>query len=180
MLQVGLAVAAASIVRPARAEDDPGRDMRPQAGDQFVFFWGDREGQVIAPADVPLGGPLVLAWAMDPKTKLPRDGSRLNQVLLIRLERSNYGRDEQPLVTEDGIAAFSAICTHQQCTVSDWIEESQRLHCVCHGSEYDPKLGADAVFGPAPRALPGLPVKIVDGALVVAGGFNSRVGGQTA
>jgi Rieske Fe-S protein len=37
----------------------------------------------------------------------------------------------------------------------------------------DPLLGAQVVFGPAPRALPILPLKIEDNLLVVAGEFSA-------
>jgi Rieske Fe-S protein len=181
LLQAGLVAAtSAAVGRSARADDDdPARSRKPQIGDQFVFYWGDREGKVITPADLPPGGPFELAWPMDPKSGKPRDGSRLNQVILIKLDPDSYAQDERPLLAEGGIAAFSAICTHQQCTVSEWTDKGQ-FHCVCHNSEYDPRQAAKVTFGPAPRALPGLPVKIVDGALVVAGPFNARVGGESS
>ncbi len=72
--------------------------------------------------------------------------------------------------------AFSAICTHAGCTVSGWMPKQQRFLCPCHGSEYDPKLGAKAVFGPAPRRLAALPLKISHGVLTATGGFIGRVG----
>jgi len=49
---------------------------------------------------------------------------------------------------------------------------------MCHNSEYDPRQSAEVVFGPAPRRLPALPVKIADGALTVAAGFIGKVGAQ--
>src|SRR5437868_6122535 len=71
----------------AMAQDEkPGSEDRPKPGDLFVFAEGDREGETIAPADVPAGGPQVPAWPMDTKTRVVRDGSRLNQVLLLRLD----------------------------------------------------------------------------------------------
>jgi Rieske Fe-S protein len=50
------------------------------------------------------------------------------------------------------------------------------LWCPCHNSEFDPRNGADVVFGPAPRPLPALPLKIADDTLVAAGTFLGRVG----
>ncbi|MDU6672842.1 MAG: Rieske 2Fe-2S domain-containing protein, partial [Bradyrhizobium sp.] len=50
--------------------------------------------------------------------------------------------------------------------------------CMCHNSEYDPRRGAQVVFGPAPRRLAALPLVIKDGALVIAAPFIGKVGGQ--
>ena len=49
------------------------------------------------------------------------------------------------------------------------------LKCFCHNSEYDPRQNATVVFGPAPRKLAALPVKIADGMLVVASPFIGKV-----
>ena len=49
---------------------------------------------------------------------------------------------------------------------------------MCHNSEYDPRQGAEVVFGPAPRRLPALPVAIADGSLTIAAGFIGKVGAQ--
>jgi Rieske Fe-S protein len=54
--------------------------------------------------------------------------------------------------------------------------KEELLLCPCHGSEYNPKDGGKAVFGPAPRGLASLPLKISDGVLAAAGGFIGRVG----
>jgi rieske iron-sulfur protein len=161
----------------ARAADgsDQRRNERPQPGDVFVFVTGDKEGQVVAPADLSVGGPPVMAWPMEPASKTLRDGSRLNQVLLLRLDPASLDETTRSHAA-DGIVAYSAICTHQQCPVSGWNAEKQALHCPCHESEFDPHRDGTKVFGPAPRSLPALPVKIADGALVAAGTFLHRMG----
>src|ERR687896_2733 len=76
----------------AAEEDDP-KKARPQEGDRFVFFSGDRKGEVIKVEDLPVGGPQTLAYPMDPATETVRNGSRLNQVLLIRLEPGQLSKD---------------------------------------------------------------------------------------
>ena len=113
---------------------------------------------------------------MDPTTKVVRDGSRLNQVLLLRLDPTSLDDDTRPR-SADGILAYSAICSHAGCPVTGWVqsEETQVLKCFCHNSEYDPRRTAEVVFGPAPRHLAALPVKIVDGSLIVAGKFFGSV-----
>jgi rieske iron-sulfur protein len=130
---------------------------------------------VIATEDLKLGDDPVIAWAMDPATKLPRDASRLNQVLLLRLDPSTLGPETEEHAAE-GIVAYSAICTHAQCTVAGWIPDSRVLHCPCHQSEYDPRHNATVVGGPAPRPLAALPLKIVGGKPTVAGGFIGKIG----
>jgi Rieske Fe-S protein len=112
---------------------------------------------------------------MDPSTGVVRDGSRLNQVLLLRLEVNDLTEATRPHATA-GTVAYSAVCTHTGCDAWLWQGERQTLQCPCHDSEFDPKDGARVLLGPALRRLPALPLKVVDGVLVVAGGFVGRVG----
>lgn len=53
--------------------------------------------------------------------------------------------------TKDEFKAFSAICTHQGCTVSTVADGT--IDCPCHGSKYR-ITDASVVAGPAPRPLP--------------------------
>lgn len=53
--------------------------------------------------------------------------------------------------------AFSAICTHKQCTVSK-IENAQII-CACHNSVFDAATGA-VVSGPATSPLPAKSVTV--------------------
>jgi Rieske Fe-S protein len=64
--------------------------------------------------------------------------------------------------SETTAACFSAICTHQGCTVNP---DGSQLKCPCHGSVYNALTGA-VVKGPAEAPLPSIPVK-VDGSNVV-------------
>src|SRR5262249_4833175 len=98
--------------------DDPS-SARPQEGDQFVFSAGDRGGQIISPRDLPRGGPQQLAYPMDPGANVIRKGSALNEVLLVRLDPAEL-TDETRAHAAEGIVAYSAFCTHQQCSVSMW------------------------------------------------------------
>jgi Rieske Fe-S protein len=53
--------------------------------------------------------------------------------------------------TVDGdVRAFSAVCTHLDCTVQFKSDTSQ-LWCACHNGTYD--LAGNVVSGPPPRAL---------------------------
>jgi cytochrome b6-f complex iron-sulfur subunit len=61
--------------------------------------------------------------------------------------------------------AYSAVCTHQGCTVA---YKDGNLACPCHGSIFDPADGAAVVTGPAQRPLPEIPVKVEGGEVVRA------------
>lgn len=158
------------------AQTDP-RSLRPQVGDRFVFSTGPKKGTVVAPGDLALGGPHVTAFAQHPASGMIRDGSRLNEVLLVRLDSKDFtdaARANAPL----GYVAFSAICTHGACSDWAWDGERKILRCPCHESEFDPKDDARVLVGPATRRLPRLPLKTEDGMLIVAGAFIGRVGGD--
>lgn len=64
----------------------------------------------------------------------------------------------------DSVVCFSAICTHQGCTV---MPEGAIFKCPCHQSEFDPKTG-DVTGGPAPSPLEKVAVKVVRGEIVTA------------
>ena len=160
--------------RAAAVEDDP-RKARPREGDCFVFVAGERKGEMIKPEDLPVGGPQTLAYPIDPASQIVRNGSRLNQVLLIRLEPEQLSKDTSANAAE-GVVAYSAVCTHQACPVSAWKQDAETLYCTCHGSQFDPKNTAAVVAGPAPRQLATLPLRLENGLLVAAGPFSGRVG----
>ena len=61
--------------------------------------------------------------------------------------------------------AYSAVCTHAQCTVA---YNNGQLACPCHGSVFDPTNGAAVVSGPANRPLPEVPVEVRDGQVYTA------------
>jgi Rieske Fe-S protein len=166
----------------ATADDDqPGSDARPQKGDLLVFTEGDHAGEVIKPEDLNLGGPPAHAWPKDPKTSVIRKASRLNEILIVKLDPVELEGETRSRAA-DGIVAYSAICAHAGCPVTAWVKEEDGdknvFKCVCHNSEYDPRNAAEVVFGPAPRRLAALPLVMVDGSLTVAAPFIGKVGAQ--
>jgi rieske iron-sulfur protein len=165
------------------AEDDsPGSSERPQKADVLVFSEGDRAGEIIKPEDLKAGGPPVRAWPKDPKTSVVRKGSRLNEILVVKLDPSEFDEDTRSHAA-DGVVAYSAICVHTGCPITAWVKaaggDKDVFKCVCHNSEYDPRQSAQVVFGPAPRRLPALPLAMDDGTLTVAAAFIGKVGAQT-
>jgi Rieske Fe-S protein len=180
---LGTLGAAACLSGPTTAADEerPGSDKRPQPRDLLVVAEGEREGELIKPTDLKRGDPPLLAWPKDPGSAVIRDGSRLNQLLVVRLAPEELDEETRPRAAE-GIVAYSAVCTHAGCPVTAWMKatdgDEDVFKCLCHNSEYDPRHAAQVVFGPAPRRLAALPLSIVDGALVVAGTFVGKVGAQ--
>lgn len=63
------------------------------------------------------------------------------------------------------VHGFSAVCTHQGCTVTS--VHNGVIGCPCHGSRFDARTGA-VLAGPAPRPLPPIPVVIHDGDIYTA------------
>jgi rieske iron-sulfur protein len=156
----------------AMAQDDPA-SVRPKAGDLLVKV-DDPALKPLRADDLSLGVTQVMAWAMDPAEKIVRRGSRLNRIMLVRLDESRLVGETKTRAA-DGVVAYTAICTHTGCDVTDWLPDEGLLYCPCHFSKYDPKDGARVIDGPAPRPLPALPLRIVDDQLVVAGPFTARV-----
>ena len=142
---------------------DP-RKARPQEGDRFVWAAGSRKGEIVGVADVPRGDSPLTAYPMDPTTRIVRDESRLNQVLLVHLDPAELSAETRAL-TAEGIVAYSAVCTHTGCDSWEWQAQTRTIKCPCHFSTFDLKDGAHVLDGPAPRRLPALPLKVVDGAL---------------
>ena len=56
--------------------------------------------------------------------------------------------------------AFSKICTHLGCPASLYEEQTQRILCPCHQSQFNALEYCKPVFGPAARALPQLPLAV--------------------
>jgi rieske iron-sulfur protein len=157
-----------------RAQAEPA-DERPQPGDLLVALESGAGAAGLRPADIVTGARPMIAWPMDPVANVVRDGSRLNKVLVLRLDSSTLTGDTRARAA-DGVVAYSAICPHAGCEVSGWNEQQVILECSCHASHYDPRNAAAVIDGPTPRPLPALPLAVSDGKLVVAKTFTSRPG----
>ena len=67
--------------------------------------------------------------------------------------------------TKTGVFAYSAICTHQGCTVK-YSTSSKTMVCPCHEAEFDPNKSGQVVTGPAVNPLGKVKVA-VSGAWVI-------------
>jgi cytochrome b6-f complex iron-sulfur subunit len=92
------------------------------------------DGSLAQVADIPVGGAISAKAAAE-------------KILIVQ-------------ATAGVITAFSAICTHQGCTVAPGNGE---LDCPCHGSRYD--LGGAVIQGPAKEPLTPYDVHVKDGAV---------------
>jgi rieske iron-sulfur protein len=149
----------------------------PETDDLLVFAFGEREGRTIAPDDIVVGVPQVFAFAKDPKSGIVRNGTRLYQIVLVRLDPARLSEQTAERSVE-GVVAYSGVCTHTGCDVTDWNADLGVFQCPCHESQFDPRDSAHIVGGPAPWPLAALPLKLIKGRLAVARPFEGRIGFQ--
>ncbi|SCL45249.1 menaquinol-cytochrome c reductase iron-sulfur subunit precursor [Micromonospora citrea] len=64
--------------------------------------------------------------------------------------------------------AYSKICTHAGCPASLYEQQTNRLLCPCHQSQFLVTDNAKPIFGPASRRLPQLPIEVDDEGFFVA------------
>jgi Rieske Fe-S protein len=155
-------------VRPASADEGP------RKGDWLVLA-DDETHKPLTAADVKAGEKPLVAYPYDPAAKAARDSTRLNRILLVKIDPSTMDAATAPRAA-DGVLAYSAFCTHQGCDVNSWVAAEKALLCYCHFSKFAPQQEAAVVGGPAPRPLPALPLAAQDGKLMVAGAFTSAPG----
>jgi rieske iron-sulfur protein len=160
-----------------QASGDGNASAPPRADDVLVFAFGDRAEQEIRPADLVQGAQQVFAWPKDPASQTVRNSTRLNQIVVVRL-RPEWLSEQTQVRAVEGVVAYSGICSHTGCDVTDWNAEVNRFQCPCHESQFDPADSARVVGGPAPWQLAALPLKLSDDRLTVAGEFEGRVGFQ--
>lgn len=155
---------------------------KPANGQRIQMMRED--GSLVRPEDVSAGGQLTVF------PNIP--GGATNEhadspVLLIHLRE----QDAQTLRTnlqhvavnaEDGGAmwgnyvAYSKICTHAGCPASLYEQQTNRLLCPCHQSQFQITDNARPVFGPATRRLPMLPLTVEDGVFVAKSDFRVPIG----
>lgn len=85
---------------------------------------------------------------------------KVGEAAAVKLPDGKPGIVARPTATT--AVAFSALCTHQQCTVKP---AGKELHCPCHGSKYNALTGA-VLHGPAPSPLPKVEVHVASGNVV--------------
>ena len=104
-----------------------------------------------------------------------------NPVMLIRIKPGDINkvvkRKGQESFNFGDLFAFTKVCSHLGCPSSLYEQQTYRILCPCHQSQFDALHFARPIFGPAARALAQLPITIdQDGYLVANGDFIEPVG----
>ncbi len=104
-----------------------------------------------------------------------------NPVMLIRIKPVDLPRvvkrKNQESFNFGDLFAFTKVCSHLGCPASLYEQQTYRILCPCHQSQFDALHFARPIFGPAARALAQLPITIdQDGYLVANGDFIEPVG----
>ncbi|MGO4446056.1 ubiquinol-cytochrome c reductase iron-sulfur subunit [Mycobacterium sp. 2YAF39] len=104
-----------------------------------------------------------------------------NPVMLIRIKPTDLSRvvkrKNQESFNFGDLFAFTKVCSHLGCPCSLYEQQTYRILCPCHQSQFDALHFAKPIFGPAARALAQLPITIdQDGYLVANGDFIQPVG----
>ena len=148
---------------------------KPMVGDRLVEEDAEGTPTPLRVSDLRLGKPM-LAFPFDAAKGEVRSDSRLNKLVLMRFAETEMNAETKGR-SAGGVLAFSAICTHQGCDVKTWLPKEQALVCFCHSSKFLLLEGASVASGPAPRALPFLPLSLDGDQLVIAGAFSTPPGG---
>ena len=104
-----------------------------------------------------------------------------NPVMLIRIKPQDLHkvvkRQGQESFNFGEFFAYTKVCSHLGCPSSLYEQQTYRILCPCHQSQFDALHFAKPIFGPAARALAQLPITIdKDGYLVANGDFIEAVG----
>jgi ubiquinol-cytochrome c reductase iron-sulfur subunit len=170
--------------RPDRGEDPPlfrtGFDPKAQGG-KLVRLTRD-DGTPIRPEDVSTGGQITVFPGIP--------GGATNEyadspTLLIHL-RADAALQAQTAANGDprnngsmwgDYVAYSKVCTHAGCPASLYEQQTNRLLCPCHQSQFNIINNAQPIFGPATRRLPMLPLGVDDeGYFVAKSDYKDTVG----
>ena len=104
-----------------------------------------------------------------------------NPVMLIRIKPVDMPRvikrQGQESFNFGELFAYTKVCSHLGCPSSLYEQQTYRILCPCHQSQFDALHFARPIFGPAARALAQLPITInEDGYLVANGDYIEPVG----
>jgi ubiquinol-cytochrome c reductase iron-sulfur subunit len=138
-------------VRLVRDDLTPVRPEDVSTGGQITVFPGIPGGTGNAYADSPT---LLIHLRAPDAEKLRANLARIGR-------NANVPNVGGPAPWGDFVA-YSKICTHAGCPASLYEQQTNRLLCPCHQSQFDILDNALPIFGPATRRLPMLPITVDD------------------
>lgn len=154
-----------------RPGESPFIKMRPEdidaGGMETVFPWREEDGD---------------GTTVESHEKLTHIAFGVrNPVMLIRIKPVDMPRvvkrQGQESFNFGELFAYTKVCSHLGCPSSLYEQQTYRILCPCHQSQFDALHFARPIFGPAARALAQLPITIdKDGYLVANGDFIEPVG----
>ncbi|AEV82547.1 (2Fe-2S)-binding protein [Actinoplanes sp. SE50] len=150
--------------KPVRLTREDGTPIRPEdvsAGGQMTAFPGIPGGATNRYAD----SPTLLIHLRDADAAKARANA----------DSDKNGRNKGSMW--GNYVAYSKICTHAGCPASLYEQQTNRLLCPCHQSQFLITDNAQPVFGPATRRLPMLPLSVdAEGFFVATSDFKDTVG----
>ncbi|OFJ50631.1 cytochrome bc1 complex Rieske iron-sulfur subunit [Mycolicibacterium grossiae] len=159
----------------ARATGTPGESpfvkMRPEdldaGGMETVYPWRESDGD---------------GTTVESSHKLTEIAMGVrNPVMLIRIRPEDMPRvvkrQGQESFNFGDLFAYTKVCSHLGCPSSLYEQQTYRILCPCHQSQFDALHFAKPIFGPAARALAQLPITVDrDGYMVANGDYIEPVG----
>ena len=185
---LGLAAAApliGGLIQNPHRDDPPmmfSTGFNPAHNDGKLVRVTREDGTPIRPEDVSTGGQMTVfpgipggatnEWADSPTLLIhlrPDDAA---------LTRANADADARNKGSMWGdYVAYSKICTHAGCPASLYEQQTNRLLCPCHQSQFMITRNAQPIFGPATRRLPMLPLgEDEEGFFVAKSDYKDTVG----
>ncbi|MFE9692638.1 ubiquinol-cytochrome c reductase iron-sulfur subunit [Micromonospora sp. NPDC005806] len=139
------------------------------------------DGRPIRPSDISAGGQLTVFPGIDGGVSNKHADS---PTLLIHLREEDAQKSRAANERAGhgdrmwgNYAAFSKICTHAGCPASLYEQQTNRLLCPCHQSQFLITDNAKPVFGPANRPLPQLPIEVDgEGFFVAKSDYTDTIG----
>ena len=156
----------------------PGKELEKtnwKSGTRLVTDPGDRP---IKASDLEVGAVAQVLPELLPGQKRTLEDIGKDAVLLIRLRPAEFQLTSERLSwTQEGIIAFSKICSHMGCAVALYEQTTKHLLCPCHQSTFDVTRAAKVIFGPSARPLPQLAITVdAEGNLIAKQPFTEAVG----
>jgi ubiquinol-cytochrome c reductase iron-sulfur subunit len=151
----------------------------PQNGEKIRLTRED--GTPLRPEDVSPGGQLTVFPGI-PGGATNEHGDSPTLLIHLREEDAEAARRNNQAARKSdymwgNYIAYSKICTHAGCPASLYEQQTNRLLCPCHQSQFLITENARPIFGPASRRLPQLPLELdSEGFFVARSDLTETVG----